>query len=270
MDLMICLPPKSGTSNWQKALDVHFLNLTKGAEAASEFAREIQNGETILDATTNTLYNVLPRVGSTILQNYTKEKKDLREILTASKRVANTRNPFSRVHSAWHDKMRNDRTWSSSYDKYLVSIRQFHQFFGKIPDGLRTTFEAFVEFIASNPGNLRHNPHWKSIFSHCSPCAIDYNFITHLENSEEEIDPLLKEIGLFRKINISGKYSWDENANGKVIKEDVPVVQEEDEAIKPADEMFWKNVPRETAIEIYRHYFLDFVIFGYSTEDVLK
>ena len=30
MDLLICLPPKAGTSNWQRALDVHYLNLTQG------------------------------------------------------------------------------------------------------------------------------------------------------------------------------------------------------------------------------------------------
>ena len=33
MDLMICLPPKCGTTNWQKALGVHYLNLTKGPNA---------------------------------------------------------------------------------------------------------------------------------------------------------------------------------------------------------------------------------------------
>ena len=167
--------------------------------------------------------------------------------------------------------MRTERPWSSEFDKYSPSIKIFNQFFGEIPDGLRTSFEAFVEFIANNSGDDHHNPHWKSIFSRCSPCAMDYNLITHLEKSDEEIEPLLKEIGLFRKINISGKYNWDEKANRKIKEDEVKAeVQEEEEAIRPPDEMYWMNIPRETAIEIYRHYFTDFVVFGYSTEDVLK
>ena len=96
MDLMICLPEKSGTSNWQKALDVHFLNLTRGDDVARGFERDIESGATFVDETPNMLYEVLPRVEPTILHQFTKEKKDLRKILTASKRVANTRNGSSK------------------------------------------------------------------------------------------------------------------------------------------------------------------------------
>ena len=33
--------------------------------------------------------------------------------------------------------------------------------------------------------------------------------------------------------------------------------------------MKWKTIPRATAIKVYQKYFADFVIFGYSTEDVI-
>ena len=35
------------------------------------------------------------------------------------------------------------------------------------------------------------------------------------------------------------------------------------------DELKWKTIPRKTAIKVYQKYFADFVIFGYSTEDVI-
>ena len=138
-------------------------------------------------------------------------------------------------------------------------------YFGPPPDGMRMTFEAFVEFIASNPGDIGHNPHWETIHSRCSPCAMDFNLITHLEKSEEEIDTLLKEIGLFGKIKISSKYNWANKKHHMTKKE-----PEEQETIRAPDEAHWKDVPKQTAIEIYKHYFLHFVIFGYSTQDFLK
>ena len=35
------------------------------------------------------------------------------------------------------------------------------------------------------------------------------------------------------------------------------------------DELKWKTIPRATAIKAYQKYFADFVIFGYSTDDVI-
>ena len=106
------------------------------------------------------------------------------------------------------------------------------------------------------------NEHWMTGFNLCSACAMNYTLITHLEKSKDEIDPLLEKIGLSGKISIGEKYFWKD---GK--KVDSPV---EEKIVGPPDELHWKNVPRETAELIYKHYFLDFVVFGYSPDDVLK
>ena len=87
---------------------------------------------------------------------------------------------------------------------------------------------------------------------------MNYSLITHLEKSEEEIDPLLKILNLSGKIHIAGQFNWEDNRRVQTKVERAP------------DELHWKNVPRETAKLIYKHFFLDFVLFGYSSEDVLR
>ena len=175
------------------------------------------------------------------------------------------RNPFARVYSAYHDKMRATPKWIKAFQKYFVAIEPFQPYFGAIPEGMRTSFESFLEFIATNRGQAGHNAHWRSIFSLCSACAMDFNYITHLENSKEEIPSLLRELGLYGKIHIDGQYNWDEKTHGKVKNR-----RDTESTERPPDELHWQNVPRKTAIEIYRHYYLDFVLFGYLTKDVMK
>ncbi|CAG5104578.1 Oidioi.mRNA.OKI2018_I69.chr1.g1354.t1.cds [Oikopleura dioica] len=210
------------------------------------------------------LYGILPRLRPKRLHKLSLENKPVKT--TAKNQVANTRNPFSRVHSAWHDKMRINAEHNQTFREYIQAIEPLeidHQY---IPADYYTSFEAYVEYIASNPGDSKMNGHWRTAFNLCSACALDYSIITHLDNSEEEIPFVLEKINLAGKIEIAGKYSWD---GTKRIK-DQQKLEEARKKEKPSAELEWKNVPRKTAELIYKHYFLDFVVFGYSPEDVLK
>ena len=86
---------------------------------------------------------------------------------------------------------------------------------------------------------------------------MNYTIITHLENSKNEIKPLLERIGL-ANLKIGDQYNW---INDTRIKSEIK---------RPPDELHWRNVPRETAKLIYKHFFLDFIVFGYTTDDVLR
>lgn len=86
---------------------------------------------------------------------------------------------------------------------------------------------------------------------------MNYTIITHLENSENEIKPLLERIGL-ANLKIGDQYNW---INDTRIKSEIK---------RPPEELHWRNVPRETAKLIYKHFFLDFIVFGYTTDDVLR
>ena len=59
---------------------------------------------------------------------------------------------------------------------------------------------------------------------------------------------MLRKIGIDDIIQIKSAYSWS-----------------------PAekDELKWSTIPRSTAVKLYQKYFADFVIFGYSTDEVI-
>lgn len=133
-------------------------------------------------------------------------------------------------------------------------------------DDYYTSFEAFVEYIASNPGDSKMNGHWRTTFNLCSACALDYSIITHLDNSKEEIPFVLEKINLAGKVEIAEKYSWD---GTRRIKDPEKIEEARKRKVEEPD-LRWKNVPKETAALIYKHFFLDFVLFGYSPDDVLK
>jgi hypothetical protein len=249
MDLMICLPPKCGTSNWQQALDVHYLNVTKGNDAAVNLQKMFEEGTGGWET-----YNTLPRMSPKKIFHYTKNNRNAKEIIDSTNRVANVRNPFARIYSGWDDKMRNEKLRIQYFGRYYQGAKPFQKLYGKIPDGYRVSFEPFVEYLASNPGDSRSNEHWMTAFNLCSACAMNYTIITHLENSREEIQPLLESIDL-QNLEIGHQYNWE---NDKRV---------ESETIRPPDELHWRNVPRETAKLIYKHFFLDFVVFGYTTDE---
>ena len=48
------------------------------------------------------------------------------------------------------------------------------------------SWEAFVEYVAANPGDKTHDHHWRSQFNQCRICNVDYHYITHIEHSEDE------------------------------------------------------------------------------------
>ena len=155
--------------------------------------------------------------------------------------------------------MRDEELRIRYFDEDYQGAKPFQKIYGKIPDGYRVSFEPFVEYLASNPGDSRSNPHWMTAFNLCSACAMNYTIITHLEKSKSEIQPLLDHINL-KNLNIGHQYNWNTTSNTKI----------ETEIIRPPDELHWQKVPRKTAKLIYKHFFLDFVVFGYTTEDVLR
>ena len=61
-----------------------------------------------------------------------------------------------------------------------------------IPYDRFVSWEAFIEYVAANPGDLAHDHHWRSQFNQCRICDLDYDLITHLENSDDEVDFILE------------------------------------------------------------------------------
>ena len=175
------------------------------------------------------------------------------------KKVANVRNPFTRLFSAWNDKSRTfvfpngTRTNKKLSWEAIQDRRQtFHEPYAsgwtifenarEPPSGRNVSWEAFVEYIASNPGDSTMNHHWRQQANQCRVCHLSYKYILHLEKSNEENPFILKKLQNRNKTYVPGKYSWS-----------------------PAnkDESNWKTIPRRSAIKVYKHFFADFGTFSF-------
>ena len=62
------------------------------------------------------------------------------------------------------------------------------------PNDRFVSWEAFIEYVAANPGDRAHDHHWRLQFNQCRICDLDYDLITHLENSDDEVDFILEKL----------------------------------------------------------------------------
>ena len=62
----------------------------------------------------------------------------------------------------------------------------------------------------------------KTLYSHCGPCEMRYNFITHLEESATEWPYLLKELKVENKTYIPGQYAWSPTTKDEIRWSTIP------------------------------------------------
>ena len=130
-----------------------------------------------------------------------------------------------------------------------------------------------MKYIAALGGardtNVGNNIHWADYWDECKPCHFHYDYITHLDQGmfktnfrfmtsyfrsfskqykKDENPAVLRQIGIDDIIQIKSAYSWSPTEK---------------------DELKWSTIPRSTAVKLYQKYFADFVIFGYSTDEVI-
>ena len=121
--------------------------------------------------------------------------------------MANVRNPFSRLHSAFNDKLRKDGKHKEWITSYLPAIQPFMDTFPTDNgDHHAASFNAFAAYVTANPSDVSNDWHWKTEFWHCSPCQFNYKYITHLENSTAEAEWLFKHFKVENKTHLAGEY----------------------------------------------------------------
>ena len=81
------------------------------------------------------------------------------------------------------------KKWYNS--RYVMGWKVFEK---TKPIDRYVSWEAFIEYVAANPGDRAHDHHWRSQFNQCRICNLDYDLITHLENSEDEVDFILEKL----------------------------------------------------------------------------
>ena len=106
----------------------------------------------------------------------------------------NTRHPLSRLLSGWNQK------FDVNYHSYKAYMHSFKPKTDPFEDGSKDadhviSFRAFIAYLMSKDKIKKHekfNGHWKSVFSSCLPCSINYQYITRQESSYEDASLVLR------------------------------------------------------------------------------
>ena len=201
--IIMCFPPKSGTTHWQQAMVAAKTNHTMDW-AVEHFSKKFD-------------YDKIDRFEYLFNNKYSQDEpytenqiSDFASLLFESTnfKFFNVRHPLARLHSAWHDKFCNwnDSHHDSSVRKvfrgYDNAMRKYETDIDEKIPGQVVSFESFIKYVVTEgnrPGDVKNgvtkrNKHWVPIMDLCRPCEIPYQAITKIENAEDDSKVLFKKL----------------------------------------------------------------------------
>jgi len=229
-NILACLPPKAGTTNWQR----YFAALIDTSKEPEEFQ--------VPD-----VFDQLPRV--------LKENKTLAESLSdvnTYTRMVNTRHPFARLLSGWRQK----------FEKSFYNIEVYMRRYGRkiarsSPDGVSEapethhfSFEQFLNYIV-NDSMENYDYHWQSIDYQCLPCDLRYNIIVNQETSSSDADFVTELNQLNGETHLPGQYTDSPLLSSSLVDQ-------------------FRGLPRSLIEKLYKIYFMDFLLFDYSIDEFIN
>jgi len=226
----VCLPTKTGCTNWQRGL----VSLVKLGAKTPE---ELTDGEIFYDL------DRYPKIGMTA-------EREKRASHNGYLTMINVRHPLSRLLSAWRDKFRKGHPWmriiEPKFGKFLEKLERKDMSL----EMFEYSFEAFLELAAASDSDFMRDQHWRSMTFHCGPCNNEYEFIVHQEHGSEEQEFILKAMEVEDQTHIPGKYTT--------------ALKSYDEMLEN-----FRGISEFVIKELYRIYYSDFAFFGYELDEFL-
>ena len=111
-----------------------------------------------------------------------------------------------------------------------------------------SSFGAFIKYIISAP-KITLNNHWRSFYWSCRPCEEKYDYVTRIENGSIDSNFVFTQFQAHTRLPTHHSTSTHEGP-------------------KPSVESYYAVLPRSAVISLYRRYYLDFVTFAFSPDQV--
>ncbi|XP_076026909.1 carbohydrate sulfotransferase 12-like [Genypterus blacodes] len=166
------------------------------------------------------------------------------------------RHPFVRLISAYRDKFLNVKEYF--YQNFARDMMRRYSGQAYTPrtaeeahaSGLHPSFYDFIQYLLDpqTERNEPFEPHWRQMSRLCHPCLIQYDFVGHQENLQDDAEQLLRILGLE---NIKFPPSYENMTSSNSVKD------------------WFVTVPLEARRELYKLYEADFSLFGYSKPNML-
>ena len=161
------------------------------------------------------------------------------------------RNPFSRLVSAYYDKLLPTGPGYTSY--YKKMSQNMNQKFRHLrhnanqrnnTDNKIATFEDFVNYLVT-AGNAKADPHWSPYLESCKPCDAKYDYVIKFDTLNNDMEYLKQ------KLNVS-EYHRQAVFPPRKYKTNNDLV-----------EHVFKTIPKALARKLYGIYEKDFLLFNY-------
>jgi hypothetical protein len=122
-----------------------------------------------------------------------------------------TRNPFSRLVSAYNSKIktivsRNDKFYNEDIANIQSSILRRYRKVPGVSDPPYPTPAEFIQYLIDevlNHGPLSLNPHFRPQFGLCPFCAVQFDFIGELKHMEEDIAYLGELLNIKKQVSVA-------------------------------------------------------------------
>ena len=150
-----------------------------------------------------------------------------------------SRHPLTRLASAYRNKLQpGSRTTEYFIKEYawLISSTARGSWKAGDPD---PTFPEFVKYLIKIP--MHHfDEHWMPIALRCRVCQLNYDFILHYE-----VLQFLRDVNITEDVRLP----WENRGGGDI-------------------DSYYQNISREDMDGLYKKYEADFLMFGYSIENI--
>ena len=168
------------------------------------------------------------------------------------KKIVAFRHPFTRLVSAYNDKM----CTNGHYNKYLKDIRKYLKQRNKPRQysDWRVAFEEFVDYIISGHMDL----HWRPYRDFCDLCHIHYDSVIRLEMFSHDIPAVLDMLGL----DAATLDSFSRNR--KRSNSTVSSVKQKQAVVHSSVLKEYRNISSSIMEDLKRIYMDDFINFGYD------
>ena len=167
------------------------------------------------------------------------------------------RNPYSRLLSAFEDKINSKRDKNPKYSSIRSGLRRSQRMTSsnRSENISLKTFLDRILFDKQVPSRVRYDPHWRPFSLLCSPCSIDYDVIIRTETFDSDVTafflPLLH-------LNNDDVVEATRNVNPRRFER----LQQTTDFVSVLEQL--TRVGRTRINQLQSHYALDEVLFGYS------
>ena len=164
-------------------------------------------------------------------------------------KVLFVRNPLERLLSAWKDRLVNlaDKSYKG------VNKNIIHKYRNEDSDNNSTTptLLEFFSYLKDQRLPKTMDYHWRPAYHVCHVCAMEYDFIGHVESIDKDSERLLEMINPLVRIPV------------RKMRDPIPIAKDE-RYIE-----LYETVPRQLTEDVLQIYWKDYELFGYNlTKDI--